>query len=181
MLNLIIRTIVFYLSVFILFTIIYILLFHTPLFQYQKVLFYRGLLLLIPATLLVTIILTLIAYHWRKIRYDLIIAAVLISISLNLTFFTISPVSIERSVTISLLNRLNDDCSGTTCAELSKKDIENYLYEIYLKKNKAVEKRVNEQSIIGTVNKHNEKISLTKKGENLLEISTLIKKIYNIQ
>ena len=90
--NLIFRTIVFYISVFILFTIIYILLFHTPLFQYQKVLFYRGILLLIPATLFVGIILTTIVYRWYKIRYDLLIAAVLLSISLNINFFLLGEV-----------------------------------------------------------------------------------------
>lgn len=128
------RSIAIYILVLLVFTLTYIMLFHTPLFTEQKVLFYRGLLLLLPATIITNIVLAFISRYWFKIKNEILIAAVLISISMNLSFFILSPVSIDRSVTIFLLTKLKDACTNTTCYALSESTLENYILKDYLKK-----------------------------------------------
>lgn len=70
--------------------------------------------------------------------------------------------------------------SKTNCRGLTYQQAENVLIEKYIKENKAVKKRVEEQSVAGNIKEYNQCIQITNRGISFLNFSSLIKKIYNI-
>jgi len=84
------------------------------------------------------------------------------------------PVTFERSVTMYLLKTISQNQSVT------KKDLEKKLIDEYILKNKALEKRLNEQKIINFIEVKNNRVYLTEKGKNFLKTADLIDKIFGI-
>jgi len=165
--------------IFILFTIFYLVLFHTPLFSFQKVLFYRGVILLMVGTFF-SLILSLFVFKKIKISYETLFTAIVVAASINLSLFVVLPVTIERSVTMYLLNTLKDN-NQRQCGGLTKKELEEKLINEYIIKRKAIDKRVNEQSIIDFVDEKNSCINITLKADNFLKLSKIIGAIYNLK
>jgi hypothetical protein len=64
---------------------------------------------------------------------------------------------------------------------LSKSEIERKLIKEYIKKNKAIDKRLNEQLIIHFLTVEDSYFKLTKYGKDFLKFSEIIKKIYGIK
>lgn len=171
------------------FTAIYLTLFHTPLFASQHVLFYRGIELLIIST--IVSLFTGILVYWLLIHFSFesFIAALVMSVSVNLVLFVVFPVTFDRSVTMYLLNKLKSQnskvkteaqrskvCEGATVDRLEKNIIDEYV-----KRDGAVNRRINEQSVIQTINENQDCVTLTDRGENFITWSEAIKKLYNIQ
>ncbi|MGB9637559.1 MAG: hypothetical protein ACPLY7_02050 [Microgenomates group bacterium] len=168
----------FYLGVLFLFTLIFILSFHSPLFSQQKVLFYRGVALLIATTIIASGILIFLNKRVLKLHLETLIAALTISVSLNLSFFIVFPVTFDRSVTTYLLSAINEKSHPQTCGGLTEKQLEQFFIEEYVLSQKAVNRRIREQLIIKTVKKDKDCLKLTQRGYNLLNFSNFIKKIY---
>jgi hypothetical protein len=174
------RLIFTYLAILFIYSLIYIALFHLPLFIEQKVLFYRGLLLLVAATITSGFLLTLIKSKFA-LTYETIIPALFVSISLNLCFFVIFPVTFERSITIYLLNALNEPATSNTCQGILKDKLEQKFISEYVIKNQALSKRLTEQSEIGFVFTNNACVSITPKAKSFLSFSRVINLLYGIR
>jgi hypothetical protein len=84
------------------------------------------------------------------------------------------PVTFERSVTMYLLKTISQNQA------ITKKDLEKKLIDEYILKNKALEKRLNEQKVINFIEVKNSKVYLTEKGKKFLKIANLIDKIFGI-
>ncbi len=95
------------------------------------------------------------------------------TISLNLCFFVLFPVTFDRSVTMFLLNTLNQ--SSYTERGLEEKFINDYVIS-----QKAIKRRIEEQSIIGFA-KDDNKLELSSKAKTFLKISDIINKIYSVK
>ena len=89
-----------YFLIFVLFTISYSILFYSPLLSYQKVLFYRGIGLLMFNFLFFLILTFIYYFKFSKKNLESVIAALIISISINLSVFIIFPVTFDRSITM---------------------------------------------------------------------------------
>jgi len=165
------RLITVYLSVFFLFSLTYILLFHSPLFKNIDILFYRGIILLA-----VTGFLFLIAFIFlrNKVGRETFLAALVMSLSLNLVFFVVFPVTFDRSVTMFFLNSLNEVPS------LTHQQAENLLIKKYIKGKDAVKKRVKEQAVTGFISEKNGQIEITNKGKGFLRFSQIIDWLYGV-
>lgn len=175
----ILNTVLFYGATFLLFTSVFLLLFRLPFFSGQKVLFYRGLWLLI-VTIIIFAFTVYIVRSILKFSNESYIAAILVSASINLSLFVVLPVTFERSVTIYLLNTLEAG-SQNTCNGLTKKQLEEKLINEYVVKNKAIDKRTNEQEIIGFVEEKNRCLTLTPRAKNFLKLSETIGRIYDLK
>ena len=151
----------------------------TPLFASQKVLFYRGNMLL-ASTFLLLLIISLIFSKKIKISYESLFAALVMSASIHLALFVVFPVTFDRSVTMYLLNRLNSSHSPS-CQGLAPKQMENLLIDEYVKKDQAISRRIKEQSIINTIQSNNQCVSLTDRGQKFLTFSELIKQLYALE
>jgi len=160
-----------YLSFLFIFSLIYILLFHSPLFKNIDILFYRGIILLA-----VTGLFFLLAFIFlrKKIGAETFLAALAMSLSLNLAFFVVFPVTFERSVTMFFLRNLNKVSS------LSHRQSQDLLIEKYIRGKDAVEKRVHEQAVTGFINEKNGQIKITNKGKKFIRFSQIIDWIYGV-
>ncbi len=169
-----------YFITFLFFTLIYLSLFHTSLFSSQRVLFYRGLFLLSVTLIILFILAIFLSRKLFRLNLESLIAAILVSTSINLSFFVVLPVTFERSVTMYLLNTLKDS-QGTSCQGLSKSQLEEKLINEYIIERKAIDKRANEQKIIGFIKEDNQCIQLTPKALNFLKLSELIGSVYGLK
>ena len=163
------------------FTLIFFLLFHLNYFQMTNVLFYRGIFFL-TITLIISLLLVGIAVYLKRgfLQYlESIIAVIFITTSIHLTLFVLFPVSFDRSLSVSLLNYLEKKANSKTCGGLSRNKLESELIRNYISKNKAVDKRLEEQKIINFIDGNNECIKITDKGINFLQFSNIIKYLYN--
>lgn len=167
-----------YFGVFIFFSIIYIALFKTPVLNTIVVLFYRGNLLLL-ATFLICLLIITIFKKRLAISWETLFAALIMSASIHLAIFVVFPVTFDRSVTMYLLNRLNTSRSPT-CQGLSAKQMENLLIKEYVKRDQAIFRRIQEQSVINMLEQSNQCVSLTPRGQGFLKFSKFLKALYNI-
>jgi len=170
-----------YLTVFLLFSLLFILFFHTPLFLDQKVLFYRGILLLLPTTFAILIFSFFLNKQFLKVSFETLLAAFIISFSFNLSFFIIFPVTFDRSVTTYLLSILRNKPATENCQGLTDKTLEQYFISEYVIGKQAIQRRIVEQSIINMVEKKNNCVQLTTRGRNFLKLLEIIKKVYSIE
>lgn len=162
------------LGITIAFTILFILTFHLPLRGLLPIYTYYGLCSLIILTILLIILLYLFK---KRISFDIkdCIITILLCFSMNIFFFCMVPVTIERSISVFMLNEMNKK-EAYTKQEIEKLFIEKYVYEY-----KAFDKRFNEQITTGTISKTKKKYYLNKNGKKLLKKFKFIKNIYNIK
>jgi len=166
----------FYILSFFVTTAVFILLFHTPLLA-GNIYFYRGIGLLVITTLLAAAMMLIFKKsHWGNFLTfkDILLALVLIS-NLNMTFFTLVPVTVERSVSVYLLGYLNK-----TSEPKNKEQITKDFIDVYILKNEAMEKRFEEQEASGNINRQGDAISVTEQGRSILRLYNRISDIYNI-
>lgn len=175
------KNIVAYLLIFFSFSFLYIFFFHLFPFKKGEVLFYKGVYLLILASIILSLSLLLLNRR-LKLRVDVIILALLCAFSLNLTFFVIFPVTFERSVTMFLLHSLAEGRENGVCVKGKKKDeLRKNLIDKYVTRKDAVGKRVVEQLELGTIKRDDKScIFLSFRGKRLLDFARWIEKIYNI-
>ncbi len=175
-----VRILAYYVNILLSYSVLFFLLFHTPLLQSQDVLFFRGFGLIIITTALILLFSWIIYKKWKLDDFNAVISAVIMSASFHICFFILFPVTFERSVTMYYLNELNDSQPAKQCAGLTKKESEQKLIEEYILEQDAVSKRLHEQAVTGFVIENNDCITITRKGQDFLEWSERIKKIYNI-
>lgn len=173
------KLIMLYILFFLLGTIIFILLFHTTLFESIKIFFYRGIFLLATSCLLILLIMTATVKKtiFGKIftTKDIILSLSLIA-SFNLIFFTHLPVTAERSISVFILDYLNqhpDEKISTE--EMNKIFIEKYLYE-----SGALDKRFNEQQVSGNITYQDKGYKITNQGKLLMRFYLAVTEIFGI-
>jgi hypothetical protein len=170
------RTVIAYIVTFTIFSIIFLTLFRLPFHLFNDVLFYKGLTYLIITTLLLTVVVIVLYETNRNIKIESLIAAILVSASIHLSVFVVFPVTFERSVTMYLLNTINNqNDKGISNSALEYKLINDYIID-----GKAPNKRIKEQSIIGFIEESDSKITLSDKAIKFLYFSKTIKNIYSL-
>lgn len=170
------RAVIAYILIFTIFSIIFLTLFRLPIHLFKDVLFYKGLTYLIITTLFLTTIVIVLYKINRNIKIESLIAAILVSASIHLSVFVVFPVTFERSVTMYLLNTINDQKDEG----ISNHDLEYKLINDYIINNKALNKRIEEQSIIGFIEENDGKITLSNKAIKFIYFSKTIKKVYSL-
>ena len=150
------------------------------MFVKQDVFFYRGLGLLVVATV-VTGLSTILLRSTFRVGWESVVAALVVSAAFHISVFVIFPVTFERSVTMYLLNTLRNAPSQNVCTGYSKKDLERKLVNEYVIEGRAIDKRVNEQSEISFVSKRGACIGLTPRGASFLDLSEKLKRLYAIK
>jgi len=168
-----------YVFVFLLYSFLFILCFHIPIFERIDILFYRGVVSLVVTNAIVFLfifILRTIKIFFHLTNWEHIGFALLVSICVHLSVFIVFPVTYERSLTMYMLNFILEHKS------VKKKEITSALINEYILKNDAVGKRLQEQSFSSFLKVENQNmITLTKRGEFFLIISNVIKKVYGLR
>jgi len=169
-----------YIGIFVLFTVVFFGLFNSSVFRFQHVFFYRGLLLLL-LTCLVTSLDVFLILWWLKYRYfESMISALMLAASIHLSFFVVFPVTFERSISMYLLNTLQNN-KTTSCGGLTREQMNEDFINTYVVLNAALQKRITEQSIINMIEEKNNCYAVTSQAVNLLKFFKVIRILYNIK
>ena len=152
---------------------IFVLLFWAKIGSSLTILFYRGVALAIAAALL-----TGLVALWPARRTGdrlLPISALAVSLSFNICFLVLFPVTVDRSVTVYLLSRLERrQQSGMDAGELQQAFVEDYVVNMG-----AVERRIDEQRRSGNVIVAPDgKVRLTSQGEHFMAFSRVVEGLF---
>ena len=100
----VIKLIGLYILIFIVCSVLFVALFHTPLLAGMQVLMYRGLAFIIITGCLAAVIMGVVRHFWKEITIRDIIMMFVIFCCVNTVLFTLIPVTVERSVSVFMLS-----------------------------------------------------------------------------
>ena len=163
---------------FIIGTIFFILFFRSNLLNDINIIFYRGIILLTASCILVFLIMIVFKKsHWGPLfTYKDVILSIILIACVNLVFFTHFPVTVERSISVFLLNYMNKHRNEVlTDKEITEVFINKYLYEF-----NAIDKRLQEQLASGNIICDVKGCRISKQGELLIKLFFLIADIFKI-
>jgi hypothetical protein len=157
-------------------TALWIVLFHSPLLA-GSVFFYRGLVLLaVTAIGLAIVLVTLWRTSYRGligVRDILLIASLLLSV--NVVFFTHLPVTADRSISVFILAYMNRAEGPLTSEQISDSVIRTYFLE-----RRAIDKRLDEQLVTGTLVRTGDGYVISEEGRRLVGFYELIARVFNV-
>lgn len=131
------------------------------------ILFYRGISLLIVAMLIQMVVLG-VALGWvcrRAVGYVLPMA--LSSLALNLTFFVLVPVNLDRSISVFLLAWMEDHRETPQ----TRADLRQAFQQIYVEADGAIDRRIAEQLASGNVAPSGDGYALTGRGSHFVAVA----------
>lgn len=139
----------------------------------MTILFYRGVVLAVAAAVLVGL-----AAIWPARRTgdsSLPIAAAALSLSFNICFLVLLPVTVDRSVSVYLLSTIErGQDSGMTSAKLQRAFIDGYVVRMG-----AIDRRLDEQRKSGNIAVSPDgKVRLTRQGERFMGLSRLVARLF---
>ena len=173
----ILYTLLIYFVLYVVSFLLLLLLIHLPLFSGMHVLMYRGLILIvlsgIMASALLYVFMRIKKPEWLSVK-DLVLVFILCA-SINTVFFTLVPVTVERSVSVFMLSYMETYPEKTyTEEEIGKIFVDKYVYEYG-----AFEKRFDEQLTTGTIEKNADgSYSITSKGRFIVNLFRLIADLF---
>lgn len=165
-------------ELFVLGTLIFILLFNTNLFRNITVFFYRGILLLLVAslfTMIIAIIVNLVSSRNIFTVRDVLLSLVLV-FCINLVFFTHVPVTGDRSISVFLLGYMSNQSDKILSNdEITRAFVDRFVYEYG-----SMDKRLDEQILSGNIFKDKNGYRITKRGIFLIKLFNLVADIFVI-
>ena len=156
-----------YISLILIGSICFILLHHTFVFKNIIVFFYRGLILLLISTIITWAFGFIISKYLSKIWFtfkDAFLAAVVFC-SFTLSWYTVIPVTVERSISVYMLSYMDQANRPVSLSEF-----ENIFFDNYIIKYGAFKKRFNEQLQSKNMIKENNKYKITNAGKNIVNL-----------
>ena len=152
---------------------LYILLFWLGVGSSVSILFYRGVALALVAALITGLIAA-----WLGRRSDdasLPVAAAAVSLSLNVCFLVLLPVTVDRSVTVYLLSNIErHQETGISPSGLERTFIDGYVVGMG-----AIDRRIGEQQKSGNIILGKDgKVRLTEQGERFMRFSRLVARLF---
>ena len=174
----IIFTLITYTVLYIISFLLLVLLIRLPLFKGMHVLMYRGIVMIIIAGILSAGLLVLFK-KWRKIKWlsakDVVLVFIL-TCSINMVFFTLIPVTVERSVSVFMLSYM-DTYSDRT---YTQDEVAEIFVDKYVNEYGAFEKRFDEQLTTGTIVQNPDgTYSITDKGRFIVKLFRLISDVFD--
>jgi hypothetical protein len=147
------------------------------LFGSVSILFYRGLAVLgAIAPALVLVLALIIRLPWPSgmlAGRDAIVGAV-VALSLNLTFFVLGPVTVDRSMSVFMLSRLAE-----APAPLTAEDLKAAFTDRYLREWDQISRRLKEQISSGNVDQTPEgSYRLTPQGRSFMRTARVMSRLF---
>lgn len=166
-----------YFLIYIFVTVVFVLLFHTPLLRGMEVMMYRGIVFIIITGILAGVILWVIKRVF-KISYVTIKDVILLFCGVccvNMVLFTLIPVTVERSVSVFMLSYMEENDGNYTT-----QDIEDIFVDKYVNEYGAFDKRFNEQIVSGNIEMNDDgTYSITDNGRTVVKMFRTVAKWFN--
>ena len=157
-------------------TLFFIGLFHTGLFDFVKVFFYRGLLYLLISSVVVSCVMLVFGLMKRHfdvgVRDSVAVCGMFVGITVG--WFILVPVTVERSVSVYMLSYM-----ANTGKPIAKERFNDVFYDNYIIEFDAFGKRFNEQLESGNMKKTEEGWVLTKNGERVVKFFNISAELFN--
>lgn len=152
---------------------IYVLLFWAGIGAWITILFYRGMGLAFVAA--IAVVLAAIWLARRTGDTSLPIAAASLSLSLNLCFLVLLPVTVDRSVTVYLLSTIEKQQQ----AGINARRLEQAFVDGYVVKMGAIDRRIEEQRVSGNIEVDAKgKVRLTRQGRRFMDLSRCVARLF---
>lgn len=135
------------------------------------ILFYRGLVI---AGITFFLHFFGLLYFFRTWPEDTWIAAAVLAAAINVCFLVIFPVTIDRSITVYLLDQIARQDSGMTATEIEQQFIQQYVIDY-----SAINRRMNEQMASKNIYFKDGNYIITEQGKSFLAVSNIIGEIFN--
>jgi len=173
----ILLTLLTYAVLYVVSFLLLVLLIRLPIFSGMHVLMYRGIVLIVISGIIASALLVLFkklkGITWLSAK-DVVLVFILCC-SINMVFFTLIPVTVERSVSVFMLSYMDTYDERTyTEDEISEIFVDKYVNEYG-----AFEKRFDEQLTTGTIEKNADgSYSITSKGRLIVNLFKLISDVF---
>lgn len=153
--------------------LLFLLMFSHGLASSVGILFYRGIILAAASALAIGILAAWLAR--RRDDASLPIAAAAVSFSLNICFLVLLPVTVDRSVTVSLLSTVESrQPAGISPDTLERSFVPNYVVRL-----RAVPRRIDEQVKSGNLEVGSDgKLRLTRQGEEFMRLARTVARLF---
>lgn len=150
-----------YLAIYVICSVVFVGLFHTPILKGMEVLMYRGIAFIVTAGVLAMIVMFLCTKKWKEL-FDIkdVILMFLGFCSVNMVLFTLIPVTVERSVSVFTLSYMEENPQAYTVEEMEEVFNEKYVQEF-----EAFDKRFKEQIVSGNVEETEDGYVLNERGK----------------
>ena len=163
-----------YLLIFASFNLIVVALFKLAALSHT-IFFYRGIVVIGVGAVCTTGVFLVVHFKTSRWRIESIVAATLVSASLQLAFFVTVPVTLDRSISVFLLNQINSHTGGVSKEDLTSAFVSEYVY-----KHDAIGRRIYEQSASRNIEVSNGKIVLSTRGRTFLRVAGVVKSLYGL-
>ncbi len=183
----ILLTMVLYVAIFCICTVLFILLFHIPALNRKGVFFYRGCIFIVACSI-IAMVLTIVAANVFK-RLDLnwkdVLVVTLVFFSFTLGYFSVGPVPVERSISVFLLSYLDEVNDQDPYSVISAEELEGEFIEGFMYKAGEFEKRYNEQMVTGNIMEKEDEngktgFVITERGSFFVDVFRLVSKIFGM-
>jgi hypothetical protein len=152
---------------------IYVLLFWAGAASSIGILFYRGLVLAFVVAIVVALAAVFLVR--RSSDSSLPIAAAALSLSFNICFLVLLPVTVDRSITVYLLSKIErQQQQGIDAPALERSFLADYVAGMG-----AIDRRVDEQKRSGNVTVGSDgKVRLTPQGRRFMALSRAVARLF---
>ena len=164
-----------YLAIYVICSVVFVGLFHTPILKGMEVLMYRGIAFIVTAGVLAMIVMFLCTKKWKEL-FDIkdVILMFLGFCSVNMVLFTLIPVTVERSVSVFTLSYMEENPQAYTVEEMEEVFNEKYVQEF-----EAFDKRFKEQIVSGNVEETEEGYVLNERGKFTVNFFRAISSLFD--
>lgn len=174
----ILRWITKHMAIVLIASVIYMLSFHLSCLNFTKVFFYDGIVRLI---IVFSVILLCEILFASKLSFDYkdIVLSVGVFVLLNMLWFSLCVVSLDRSLSVFVLCYI-DEVESLSGEEISERELEEIFSDVFVDEYGMLERRYEEQIVSGNIQKGEQGYKLTDRGELMTNIFRIVGKMYNV-
>ena len=153
------------LTFFLLFNLIFVTI---RIFFASGIIFYQGLFSIVVTSLIIAPIF----FIYKKFTLE-IFGYFLFSIMFCYSFLITVPTLLDRSISLYILATISEE------RKINKEEIENYFVSGFVLKNKAIDKRLDEQIFTKNIIINNNNYEITNRGKVVNKLNIFFSNIYN--
>lgn len=147
-----------------------------------EILFYRGLAVLVVITIAHAAVI-LLALRWLRrsgggfaLRRGHVVPVVTVAAAINLAFFVLVPVNLDRAISVFLLSWMEQQGG----AAVTQPELEQAFQETYVARYRAMDRRVSEQIASGNIEATPEGFRLTERGLAFVTFARAVGAIFSV-
>ncbi len=162
-----------YIVLYLISAVLFTALFHTPLLQDMDVLMYRGTVFVVLSAVAAALLFLAVrrVSGWDFISMHDVALLLCGCCCVNMVFFTLVPVTVERSVSVFMLSYMEENEQKA----FTEDEIKEIFADKYVNDFGAFEKRFHEQLVTGTVAENGDgAYTITKRGKTIVSMFRII-------